>query len=120
MFLMVAPRNAVSLALILNLVVYVHRLGAGNAHPPARISSTTKGASLATDKGAARTQTAPDELSRYDPIIKLDLLKELQGRALPELDRNPFEFVAPPPPKVSPSQTAAAAPRRHSRHLRRR
>ena len=42
------------------------------------------------------------------PSIKLDLLKELEGRPLPELGRNPFEFVAPPA-KASPTQTATTA-----------
>ena len=42
------------------------------------------------------------------PSSKLDLLKEFEDRPLPELDRNPFEFVAAPA-KASPAQTAATA-----------
>jgi hypothetical protein len=37
-----------------------------------------------------------DELSRYDPEIRLDLLNDQHSHPLPIIDRNPFEF---PPPK---------------------
>jgi Tfp pilus assembly protein PilP len=54
-------------------------------------------------------QKISDELSRYDPLVKLDLLKEFEDRPLPELNRNPFEFVAGRV-QASPVQTAAAEP----------
>ncbi|MHB8655803.1 MAG: hypothetical protein ACYDA9_18215 [Terriglobia bacterium] len=38
-----------------------------------------------------------DELSRYDPEVRLDLLSDQQSRPLPVIDRNPFEFPAPKP-----------------------
>lgn len=100
--------GAISLALLVNLVLHFSRAGAGNARPLPTKSSTAKRPAFPSAKGSAGKQKVPDELSRYDPIIKLDLLKELEGRPLPELARNPFEFVAPPP-KVSPTQTATAA-----------
>jgi hypothetical protein len=44
------------------------------------------------------TPGTKDELSKYDPELKLDLLKDLQGRPMPEINRNIFEYPAPPPP----------------------
>lgn len=38
-----------------------------------------------------------DELSRYDPEVRLDLLSDQQSRPLPVIDRNPFEYPAPKP-----------------------
>jgi hypothetical protein len=42
-----------------------------------------------------------DELSRYDPEVRLDLLNDQQSRPLPKIDRNPFEFPAPKPTAAS-------------------
>jgi hypothetical protein len=105
----VGALGAVSLALLVNLVLHFSRAGTGNARPLATTSPTAKGPTLPSAKGSAGKQKASDELSRYDPIINLDLLKELEGRPLPELDRNPFEFLAPPAKTSTGSATAAAA-----------
>jgi hypothetical protein len=55
-----------------------------------------------------------DELARYDPGVRLDLLKELQNRPLPRLARNPFEFevrrTAPTEPTTPAAAPAASAP----------
>jgi hypothetical protein len=58
------------------------------------------------------SQGSVEELSRYDPVVRLDLLKQFQSRSLPRLARNPFEAevarraaspeVAPPPPVPQP------------------
>jgi hypothetical protein len=77
------------------------RAGAGRSH--------TKAGVQAGAKAAAEKQKATDELSRYNSVVKLDLLKEFEERPLPELKRNPFEFVTVPTP-VSPVQTAGQAP----------
>ena len=60
---------------------------------------------------AHQTPVAPsgikDELSKYDPEVKLKLLAEIQARPLPEIDRNPFEF---PPVKVDTPQVTPGPP----------
>ena len=101
--------GAVSLALLVNLVVQINRGHAGDRRPRATTPPRAKATTLPSAKAPAGKQSVSDELSRYDPVVKLDLLKELEGRPLPELDRNPFEFVGAPA-NATPAQTAAAAP----------
>jgi len=104
--------GAVSLVLLVHLVLQLNRGGTGNARPGARTSPSTKASAVPAAKGAAGKQKIWDELSRYDPVLEQDLLKEFEDRPLPELRRNPFEFMAGPAP-VSPVQAAvqaAAAP----------
>ena len=104
--------GAVSLVLVVNLVLQLNRgrtvnTRLGTRTPPRAKVSTVPGA-----KGAAGKQKISDELSRYDPVVKQDLLKEFEDRPLPELRRNPFEFVGGPT-EASPVQAAvqaAAAP----------
>ena len=67
--------------------------------------SHAKAGAPAGAKTAAGKQKLTDELSRYNSLVKLDLLKEFEERPLPELKRNPFEFVAVPT-QVSRVQTA--------------
>jgi hypothetical protein len=88
--------------LILNLVM---RGGA-------RAGSTRRAASAASSGGHDRT-SAPrsiDELARYDPGIHLDQLKELEGRPLPKIARNPFAFVVHEAPKQEQATASAPAP----------
>ena len=101
--------GVVSFALLVNLVVRINRGHAGNTRPRATAPPRAKATNLPGPKAPAGRQKVSDELSRYNPVVKLDLLKELEDRPLPELDRNPFEFVATPP-HVAPGQTAAATP----------
>ena len=101
--------GAVSLALLVNLVLHINRGHAGDTRPRATTPPRAKATTLPGPKAPAGKQRVSDELSRYNPVVKLDLLKELEDRPLPELDRNPFEFVAAPA-NVAPGQTAAAAP----------
>ena len=100
--------GAVSLALLVNLVVQINRGHAGDRRPRATTPPRAKATTLPSAKAPAGKQSVSDELSRYDPVVKLDMLKELEDRPLPELDRDPFEFVAAPA-KAAPGQTAAAA-----------
>jgi hypothetical protein len=65
--------------------------------------------SVATSRSQALSDRVADELARYDPAVRLDLLKELQSRPLPKMARNPFEFGAKPAPATEP-QPAALAP----------
>jgi hypothetical protein len=111
--------GAVSLVLLVHLVLNFNRLGAGNARP----RTTAVPGSKATARAKTRTSriaTAttgkpklPEELARYDPNLQLDLLKEIEDRPLPELERNPFEFPKPPVkalPNQAPGQVAGAPP----------
>ncbi len=78
--------GAVSLVLLMNLVAQ---------------SGSTKGASRPTVQavGTSEPDRHPtsakdgdrDEFSRYEPEVRLDLLKDLQARPLPQFARNPFE-----------------------------
>ena len=93
--------GVVSLLLLVNLLAQFRGVRAGSARLPS--SSTEVSARL---REAALRPT--DELSRYDPMIRLDLLKALQDRVLPEFDRNPFVFEeAPAPPPKAPAPAAA-------------
>ena len=101
--------GAVSLALLVNLVLQINRGRAGETRPRATTPPRAKATTLPGPKAPAGKRRVSDELSRYDPVVKLDLLKEFEERPLPEMDRDPFEFVAAPA-KAAPGQTAAAGP----------
>ena len=100
--------GAVSFALLVNLVLQLNRGRAGDTRPRATTPPRAKATTLPGAKAPAGKQRVSDELSRYDPVVKLDLLKELEDRPLPELDRNPFEFVAAPA-NAAPAQTTTTA-----------
>jgi hypothetical protein len=106
--------GVVSLALLVNLVLQIDRGRAGDTRPRAATPLRAKATTRPSAKAPAGKQKVSDELSRYDPVVKLDLLKELEERPLPELDRNPFEFVGGPaiaaPAKTASTVPAAAAP----------
>ena len=101
--------GVVSFALLVNLLLHINRGHAGDTRPRATTPPRAKATTLPGPKAPAGKQRVSDELSRYNPVVKLDLLKELEERPLPELDRNPFEFVAAPA-HAAPGQTAAAGP----------
>jgi len=111
--------GAVSLVLIVKLVVQYNQLRAGVKPPAAKPPGVktlphAKASAPAVGKAGvgkqAGKQKMPDELSRYDSLVKLDLLKEYEDSPLPELQRNPFEFVAaaPQPSQVQPAGAAPA------------
>ena len=105
---------AVSVLLIVNLVVkYNHlratvRLPALKAPPHAAMRARS-GANASAMKPSVKQRT-PDDLSIYDSIVKVDLLKKYEDRALPDLHRDPFAFVAVAPPARVQSPGVAAAP----------
>jgi hypothetical protein len=89
--------GGVSLLLLIKLVSDFNGVRAGGGRPtPLYPSAAPK----------ARVVRSGEDLTRYDPVLRLDLLQELDDRPLPELPRNPFEFEAPP---ISKDQQAAAA-----------
>ena len=93
----------VCLGLVVNLVWNYRQVRAGTA----KAASSVK---VAPGKIQARSEAraAVSGLSRYDPDLKLDLLKKVQGRPLTSLGRDPFAFQSPAPPR--PAASAAAAP----------
>jgi len=64
---------------------------------------------------AGRGESRPStDLSKYDPTLNLDALRELNARPLPDAKRSLFSFVEPPPPPSPPpspllTQTQAQA-----------
>lgn len=101
--------GAVSLVLVAHLVLQYKRGRVGDRRAGARTPAVAKVSVRSGAKGAAARQRTPDDLSRYDSVVKLDLLKELEDRPLPELTRNPFEFMARPIQASRIATTAAAA-----------
>ena len=105
--------GAVALALLVNLVLQLNRGRTGNTRPVAGTPPSRKARTVRGAPGGAGKQKIPDELSRYDPVVKQDMMKEFEGRPLPELRRNPFDFVEGPSaasPVQAAVQAAAAAP----------
>jgi hypothetical protein len=93
----------VSAILLLNLVLQFSgvRAAARRLLPSAALPAPA-------EKGKATP--ADDNLAQFDPAMRLDDLKRLDARPLPELSRNPFEFVLPPAPPTVPASPTAAAP----------
>ncbi len=111
----IAILGVVSLLLIVKLVSqYNHmraevKLPVAKARPPARVG-VRAGTNAPVVKPAVRPR-APDDLSAYNSIVELDLLKKYEDRPLPELHRDPFTFVAvAAPARVQAPGVAAAAP----------
>jgi hypothetical protein len=90
--------GAVCLVLVLNLAL---RSGVGSGTEKARPAPVSPSVKLRLEP---KPNTAQDDLARYDPEVKLDLLSDLQSRSLPHIDRNPFEFERPKPipPAIGP------------------
>jgi hypothetical protein len=99
----------VSLALAAHLVVRFKQGRAENLRRRAKTPVRAKVNTLRGSSAAAAKQKIPDELSRYDPLVNQELLKEFEDRPLPQLARNPFEFVGAPA-RMLPVQTASTAP----------
>ena len=61
-----------------------------------------------------RDRERSEELARFDPVVKLGLLRELESRPAPHFNRNPFEYSAPKlppkPPVVAAEPVVPAAP----------
>src|SRR5437016_10673147 len=75
-------------ALLANLAVRSNFVRAGAPRPAAPPPSARAVSAPAPHKDSS----SADELARYDPEVRLDLLSDLDSRALPQIDRNPFEF----------------------------
>jgi hypothetical protein len=82
--------GAVCLLLFVNLVMQRSRVKAGAPQP-----STAAKSSPPAERVPPLTPKGADQLTRYDPVLRLDLFKTLQARPLPRLERNPFEIETP-------------------------
>jgi hypothetical protein len=92
----------VSLILVLNLFLPSGvRVGASR---PATPSTSAAGTARSQDPVS---QKGLGDLVRYDPSVHLDALKEIRGRRLPELGRNPFEFESERVAEIEVGPTAA-------------
>lgn len=98
----------VVIALLVILIVQLKRPRPGSVRAQTKVFTGVKMAASPADKAVPKRNKELDELSRYDPALDLDLLKELDARPLPDLKRNPFEFVMPPPKVVEPGRSVAA------------
>jgi len=92
----------VTCALLLVNLVWHKGVRAGGAKPSLPATHT-----LEVRRIPLTSPGTKNELSRYDPQIKLDELKNLQARPMPEIERNLFEFPVPKPP--APSVTSQPA-----------
>jgi hypothetical protein len=96
----IAILGAVSAALVVNLGLQLGGFRSGG--------SRAAGASSAAPGARAENRRASDDLMKYDPVIHLDFLKQLQDRPMPELERNPFDFEPTPAEKSAVAAAEAA------------
>ena len=96
--------SAVALLLVVNLVAEYR--GTQPRKSAARSESAAKPLSR-VDKSSAH---ATDDLSQYNPEVRLDALKALDSRSLPDEDRNPFQFVGGGPAPTAQMVPVGAAP----------
>ena len=87
------------------LVAYLIRHSGVWAQAPA--SPSKPGRALSA---SAQGQGQRDELAQFDPVVKLQLLNELQSRPAPHFSRNPFEYPAPKLPPAPPVATTPTPP----------
>ena len=106
--------GVVSLLLIVRLVVQYNQMRATVRYPAVR-TRPRAGAGAPAGTGAAVVKQpskprVPDDLSIYNSIVEVDLLKKYEDRPLPELHRDPFTFVAVAAPPRAQAPGVAAAP----------
>jgi hypothetical protein len=82
-------------------IVFSNGLPMSAARP---VASNSAAGNRARASGAAQR----DDLERYNPELKLDDLKQIEGQPLPKLTRNPFEYPPPPAPPRLPMDQANA------------
>jgi hypothetical protein len=94
----------VCLILVVNLV-FRGGFKTGSAKPVAPAPRPAPAA-----RGHAGVQRPLDDLARYNPAIRMDLLEQIAERPEIKIARDPFEFEAhQPPPKAQNSAAAAPA-----------
>jgi hypothetical protein len=90
--------GVVCLLLLVNLVMQLGGVRAG----------ASRGAGAGRRAGPALSPDVLDDLSGYDPVLRLDVLNRFQSRPLTQPARNPFRGLAPP--RVEPAAPAPVAP----------
>src|SRR3989442_142233 len=80
------------LLLLIHLIMQFSGIKAGASRVPMAARGSGAGRLM-----HASSSYVPDDLSRYDPEVHLDLLKKYQSRSLPPFEPNPFEADAPRP-----------------------
>jgi hypothetical protein len=105
-----AALGIASLLLLVNLVQQLRHGRTEGTNAGARTRPASPAKALPGAKVAAAKPKVPDELSRYDPIVKLDVLKETERRPLAELDRDPFLFAGEPAPVAHGKVAGKTAP----------
>ena len=97
----------VSLALIVILVFQYRQMRAGvkpsgmsrlAVKKPSQVKANAPAGVKAVTGKLTGKQKIPDELSRYNSLVEVDLLKQYEDRPLPNLKRDPFDFVTAPVP----------------------
>ncbi|SPE27425.1 hypothetical protein SBA2_350008 [Acidobacteriia bacterium SbA2] len=111
----IAILGVVSLLLIVRLVIQYNQMRATVKLPVAKARTQARAGAPAGTGAVVVKQPlkprAPDDLSIYNSIVNVDLLKKYEERPLPELHRDPFTFVAvAAPPRVQAPGVAAAPP----------
>jgi hypothetical protein len=99
--------GVVALALLVNLVLQIGRGRAGEPHSRATARPRAGATTLPSAKPTAGKPGVSDELSRFNSTLELGLLKQLEVRPLPQLNRDPFEFIGAPA-KAAPAMPAQA------------
>jgi len=100
----------VCLVLVINLVSRLRGTRVVASRPSASTISPARG-----DTDDRARPPADKEETLVDPMLRLDLLEELQARRLPEVARNPFEYgmeavsASPAPEGVGPAAPPPAA-----------
>ena len=94
----IAILGVVSVLLVVKLVSQINQIQVGVRAPLAKVRPRAK-AGVPARAGVPVVKQAPgpgtpDDLSAYNSIVDSDLLKKFEARAMPELHRDPFNFVA--------------------------
>ena len=100
---------ASSLVLVVILTLHHNPEQMGKPRGEAKIRTRTAAVPASKSVRGEPKVKVNDELSRYDPHVELDLLREFDSRPPLELKRSPFDFGGVPVP-VAPVLTAAAVP----------
>jgi type II secretory pathway pseudopilin PulG len=96
----------------LALVVFLSkRIFSGNvAQVSAAQTASAQGSQAMGRRTGGAKPAVGDDLARYNPELKLDLLEQIETHPLPASSRNPFEYPPPPPKPIDVSKTTPLPP----------
>ncbi len=108
---LIAVLGVVCVGAIVHLLRSSGVVGAGTSSrpssTPAPPSSSVVPSATRGSKAAARP-ISEDDLARYNPELRLDLLDDLENSPLATFDRNPFQYGLTPAQKVEKKQEEVA------------